>query len=609
MTPRHRRAAGHQGALLFLFAGVVTLANNHVLVTEQLNVRLLDLLGGGALLVGVATWYAPWERWHFRALLVPVVLALALVAVANTYGGVSDLSYAVYFVLVFTFVGVAQPPRTALWLVPVAVLAYLLPELLGRGRPDLVSSVTVAIPVCVLVAEVLARYLRRLYGTSEDNATLARLLAEAHRLAHLGTWEWDVREDVVTWSDEMYRLFGLEPQAVAMTYGSYLERVHPQDRAVLAALIDQAVRTQDAFEAEHRVVRPGGDVAWIGTRGEVVRQGGTVVRVRGVAQDITLSKQADTAVRAQRDRLAAAVEATDDAVITTDPEGRILDWNPGATRMYGYSREEVLGRPISILAAPESRDKEAAMRRRLAENDHAQEETTRLRKDGTTLDASVTLSVIRDESGQVTAMVGISRDITERKQTEKAVAEQADELRRLAFRDPLTGLANRALFHDRLEHALSVRAPRPVSVLLLDLDEFKQVNDAFGHSAGDQLLVEVGRRLARSVRPEDTVARLGGDEFAVLLDDAVAVEAVAPRLMSTLTAPVTIEDRTIRPAGSLGIARSDDGSLSPSELLKQADVAMYAAKAAGKNSYRVFRADMSSAAPDPFDPGSVGTAR
>jgi diguanylate cyclase (GGDEF)-like protein/PAS domain S-box-containing protein len=481
----------------------------------------------------------------------------------------------------------------------------------GRQRASLFL-----IPVCVLVTETLVGHARRLYRTSEDNARLARLLAEAHRLAHLGTWEWDVGADSMTWSDEMYRLLGLASREVAATYGGLVERVHPEDRGMLQQTLGRIVRTGEPFDAEYRVVRPGGEVAWLAVRGEALREDGTVTRVRGVAQDITLAKQADTAVREQRDRLAAAVESTDDAVVTTDPQGRILDWNRGATRMYGYEREEVLGRPISILFAAQSRETEQATRMSLSEREHGRVETTRLRKDGTTLEVSVSLSMIRDDSGEVTAVVGIARDITESKQAQRAaaqaasdLAEQAEQLRRLAFHDPLTGLANRALFQDRLEHALAVRKPRAVSVLLLDLDEFKQVNDMLGHQAGDRLLVEVGRRLAGGVRPQDTVARLGGDEFAVLLDDAVSAEDVARRLLATLTAPVSIEDQTITPAGSLGIACSDDGSLSPSELLRQADVAMYAAKAAGKNGYQVFGTDMATTGLGPAGEGALPSSR
>lgn len=599
VTPHRRRVAGRQGAALFVGAGLLTLLNNLVLVTDSQDTGLLAVVGVAAVALGLAGWWVPWHGWHARMLLVPAVLALVLVAVANTYGGVSDLSYAVYFLLAFLYIGLAQPPWTGVWLTPVAVLAYVAPELLGRGRPHLVESVTVAVPACVLVAEVVARSLDRLQRAIEDNMRLARQLTDAHRVAHLGTWEWDVAADSVTWSDEMFRIFGLEPGQLVPTLDGYLSQVHPADRSRVREVIAGGLDGRSSFDAEHRVLRPGGEVAWMSARGEVVRDtAGTPVLMRGIAQDITLSKEANAAVRAQRDRLAAAVSATGDAVITTTVDGQILDWNTGASRLYGYARDQAVGQPISMLVATESRDNYESTMRTLSPGQHATLESNHVRKDGTVVPTSVTLSVIPDAEGEVAALVSISRDITARQEATRAahqaaldLAAQAEELRRLAFRDPLTGLANRSLFQDRLRQALVTRS-RPVTVLLLDLDEFKLVNDVLGHAAGDQLLIEIARRLVSCVRPSDTVARLGGDEFAVVLDGASNGEEVADRILAALTERAQVEDQQVVPRASIGIASSPDDQLEPAELLRRADIAMYTAKAAGRNRHRVFASHM-----------------
>jgi len=175
------------------------------------------------------------------------------------------------------------------------------------------------------------------------------------------------------------------------------------------------------------------------------------------------------------------------------------------------------------------------------------------------------------------------------------LARQGDELSRLAFQDPLTGLANRSLLNDRLEHALSVRR-RPVDVLLLDLDEFKTVNDVLGHAAGDALLVEVAQRLRDCAGPAATVARLGGDEFTIVLEGADDAEAVALALVGALSVPVMLERRQVLPHASIGIARADGAEeVSASELLRRADIAMYAAKTAGKNRCATFWPDMTTA--------------
>ena len=189
------------------------------------------------------------------------------------------------------------------------------------------------------------------------------------------------------------------------------------------------------------------------------------------------------------------------------------------------------------------------------------------------------------------------RDVTSRTvaqdQARRALdelAQQADQLKALAFRDPLTGLANRMLFNERATAALE--SPGSVAVLLLDLDDFKEVNDILGHHAGDQMLVEISRRLQNCVGPHGTVARLGGDEFVVLLVDCNDSDAVAQRIVSTLNAPVTIEGTLMRPGLSLGVATRSAEGMSSSELLRQADVAMYAAKEAGKNCYVHFQPEM-----------------
>ena len=177
-----------------------------------------------------------------------------------------------------------------------------------------------------------------------------------------------------------------------------------------------------------------------------------------------------------------------------------------------------------------------------------------------------------------------------------------EELRRQALEDPLTGLANRTLFKDRVEHALKRRREdgKSIAVAFLDLDDFKTVNDSLGHAAGDELLVEIARRIEQSVRTSDTTARLGGDEFAVLLDDVEDVAAPAQRILQALEAPIRLEGKPVTVHGSVGIALHEPG-LTAADLLRNADVAMYRAKAEGKGSFRAFDQTMQGAAVERFE--------
>ncbi|SFP75019.1 PAS domain S-box-containing protein/diguanylate cyclase (GGDEF) domain-containing protein [Geodermatophilus dictyosporus] len=305
---------------------------------------------------------------------------------------------------------------------------------------------------------------------------------------------------------------------------------------------------------------------------------------------------------AQRDelaRLAAVVQCTDDAVATLSPDGRITSWNPGAERLYGWAAGEIVGRHMSVLTG----DGESPADLTALSGSMAPVERRHRRRDGSEFDALVTFSTIHHEDGTLTGVAGIARDITGRKRAEaearaaaRQLEEQAGELARLALHDPLTGLANRTLLADRLEHALADRRARRHAVLLVDLDDFKAVNDECGHEAGDAVLTAVARRLESVVRPADTVARLGGDEFVVLMEDVEGrrdVVAVAERLLGALREPVAFGDERFTVGGSVGVALTGaTDRRGMDDLLRDADLAMYVAKSGGKNRVRVFERGM-----------------
>jgi diguanylate cyclase (GGDEF)-like protein/PAS domain S-box-containing protein len=289
----------------------------------------------------------------------------------------------------------------------------------------------------------------------------------------------------------------------------------------------------------------------------------------------------------ERARLAAIVEHSQDAILAKTPDGTITSWNKGAERLYGYTKEEIIGQPIYVLVPPDRRGEVAEILEKIKLGEIVEPyETQRVGKDSRLIDVLVTVSPIKDSRGNIVGASASARDITERKRAE-------ERLRYQAFHDLLTDLPNRQLFTDRLKQALSRtrRRGHQVAVLFLDLDNFKIINDSLGHEVGDRLLVAVGERLRRSLRPEDSLARFGGDEFTILLegiDTPKDITHVIKRIEKTLENPFVLDRQEIFATLSIGVAvGSADHPKTPEDLLKEADIAMYRAKEE-PTSYRVF---------------------
>lgn len=285
------------------------------------------------------------------------------------------------------------------------------------------------------------------------------------------------------------------------------------------------------------------------------------------------------------------VQNSSDIITIVDPSGVIRYQTPSATRVLGYDPNAMVGQRFVSLVAPADVHRleaillDAVLRPR---STHTIEFAMRHAAGHWRETETVITSLVDDHD--IRGLVLNTRDVSERKELER-------QLTRQAFSDPLTGLANRALFANRVEHALSERSRQPgeVAVLFLDLDGFKGVNDAQGHAVGDHLLTLVADRLRRCVRPSDTVARLGGDEFAILVvgpqAEAHGVD-VAERVQRALAEPFLLSGREVTLAASIGIAVTDDGTETVDQLLRNADLAMYRAKSSRKGTYVRFRTEM-----------------
>jgi diguanylate cyclase (GGDEF)-like protein/PAS domain S-box-containing protein len=331
-----------------------------------------------------------------------------------------------------------------------------------------------AVPILVLpVAAMLAalRHHAQLRERAEHALRGSQAdLAEAQRIARLGSWDWDLLAESLVWSDQVFRILGLPAQSFAPSRWTLLDRVHPDDRDRVESALFGALTEGRPFSIDHRIVLVDGSIRTVHQQGEVLR----------------------------------------------DPQGTAV------------------------------------------------------------------------------RMVGTILDITERKALEAQLAHRA-------FHDALTDLPNRALFADRLERALAPtdENERLVAVLFLDLDDFKLVNDGIGHDAGDRLLVAVAGRLRAGLPPYHLAARFGGDEFTILLDglaDADEAVAVARRLVDALEEPFTLEGHEVAVFASVGVAFGRPGQTQALALLRDADAALYQAKAAGKHGVAVFEPGMTDAA-------------
>jgi len=335
--------------------------------------------------------------------------------------------------------------------------------------------------------------------------TLAHL-AQVERLAHIGSWEWDVARNVVSWSAELHRMLGVEPELADATRAEAFEFVHPEDRARVRETLDRTCHDGAPYVCEHRIVRRSdGAVRTVQSRGDVVcDEQGQPVRIVGTVQDVTERKQVEEALA----QYVALIFGSEDAIMTMALNGTILSWNPGAERLYGYVAEEIEGHPVSVLFPLDRYDEWRAVMDRVGRGDHLEHlETVRLRRDGSCVDVSVSVSPVKDGQGNVIGATSIARDLSERRRAAEALALSEARLRAFARRlrsareSERTHIARE--IHDELGQALTA--------LKMDLFSLKQsVPEPLRHPlrrktdqmAGliDQMVDKV-RTLATELRP------------------------------------------------------------------------------------------------------------
>ncbi|MFL5908203.1 MAG: EAL domain-containing protein [Solirubrobacterales bacterium] len=422
-------------------------------------------------------------------------------------------------------------------------------------------------------------------------------LAEAEEFARIGRWEWDVERNRVNWSDELYKIYGLEPQQFDASFEGYLDRVHEADRFRVSGLIRSALENKRPFSFEERIVRPDGETRRLLSRGGTITdESGQVMKMMGVCQDITELRETESAMIEAQARFQNAFDHAPIGIGLIDlDDSRFLEVNDAICEITGYSREDLIGKHIKSLIHPADR------RQRGELIDSARIEKLLIGRNGDDYNAEQRLidssgdqvwvqtssSVVRGQTGESLYRILQIQDISSRKAAE-------DKLHHLADHDPLTGLFNRRRLLEELDAEIgrSHRYTGEVAALVVDLDRFKYVNDALGHAVGDELIARAADVLRSNVREGDVIARLGGDEFAVVLSqtDKQSAVSMAQKLLEGIRkeAIAVSTDRTMRVTASAGVSLTDDYAIvTGEELLAAADIAMYRAKESGRDRVEV----------------------
>jgi diguanylate cyclase (GGDEF)-like protein/PAS domain S-box-containing protein len=421
-------------------------------------------------------------------------------------------------------------------------------------------------------------------------------LAEAQAVTHLGSWERDLATGSRTWSDEMFRIVGIDPTGTPDAFAHLLDLVVSEDHQAVAGALDAVAAGGPELDVTFRIRRASdGELRHLHARGRLVQDvPGVPGRVCGTTQDVTEAYRAGVARREAEARFRITVDhaPTGTALVDLAPEsrGRLLTANQALCDLVGLPADRLIGAPLTSLLHPDDADTLRHDLELLAIDSLARVEAQVrcLHAGGQLVWASLIGAAVAGDGGPRYAVFHLV-DIGERKRFE-------GQLQYLADHDSLTGLFNRRRFDDELTRALAhaARYGERGAVLMLDLDGFKYVNDTMGHSFGDELVSRIARLLRETLRETDVLARLGGDEFAVVLKQVDETDAVgvAEKLLGVLRdrAIVLSDHRHARVTGSIGVTTfHGESGLTGEELMVEADIAMYEAKDAGKDRAGVYR--------------------
>ncbi len=394
-------------------------------------------------------------------------------------------------------------------------------------------------------------------------------------------WDWDIEHNQISHSENDAPLFKIVDNR--FTADDETAAVHPADIQEMKADFQAHLDGQtDFYTNKHRILRSNGSWSWVLSRGKVVSRDeqGNALRMVGTHSDIT-----------ERELAAQIYQNSSQAILISDINNNIISVNPAFTKITGYQAEYAMGRnPKFLSSGKHARAFFDAMWEDIRMTGHWSGEIFNRRSNGEVYPEFLMINTVKDAHGEIDHYFALFDDITEKKKADERILEQANF-------DPLTKLPNRRMFQDRLQQEIkrSQRSKLPFALLYIDLDHFKDVNDSLGHETGDALLIEATRRILGHVRESDTVSRIGGDEFTIIftdLRDTLSIDRVMQEIIVSLSRPFEVRRNSLYISASIGITIFPDDAETASELLKNADQAMYLAKKSGRSCFSYFTPSM-----------------
>ncbi len=424
-----------------------------------------------------------------------------------------------------------------------------------------------------LRSDVIQRERRNFINKQED------FLRQSQAIGHIGSWDWQILDNHLEWSDEIYRIFGVEPQSFGASYDEFLNYIHPDDRDRVSSAVTAAIDNNIPYCIEHRVIRPNGELRHVIELGKVYRNNaGQPIRMLGTVQDVTDDRE-------KQERLLLSKVVFDncaEGIAILDNRFRIIEANPVFSTLIGTHCSKKY-QSIQQLFHLESPNSAAEIVQRVERLQQWKGEVWIKGGSREFIPTLASIVTVNDEISALSRYVITLLDLTDIKESE-------NQLKFLAHYDQLTLLPNRTLYMERLKESLKRAADcdDEMAVFYIDLDGFKQVNDSQGHNAGDQLLKEVADYLNRIRSKYIFSARLGGDEFALIISGRMVnrvLDRVADVLVSRLNFTKQFEDCVLDISASIGISRYRYDGLDHLDLMRKADQAMYQAKESGRNTY------------------------
>jgi diguanylate cyclase (GGDEF)-like protein/PAS domain S-box-containing protein len=404
-------------------------------------------------------------------------------------------------------------------------------------------------------------------------------------------YETDLDGNFTFFNDALCRQLGYSrEELMGMNYRIYIPPEHVKKQSKLNKQVYQTGNPNELFLME-QIRKDGKRIFTESSVFPLRNEKGEVVGFRGIGRDVTERLQMEEALRRSEARYRAILEEIEEGYYEVDLSGNFTFVNDAACRQFGYSRQELMGMNYRIYVPKEDVKNVYKAWNKVYRTGEPLKSFlfASIRKDGVQIFLENSISPLRNKEGKIIGFRSISRDITERKQFEQKLAE-------MATHDALTGLPNRILLSDRLMvgAALARRNGHRLAVLMLDLDRFKAVNDALGHSVGDELLKDVGQRLYSIMRKSDTISRIGGDEFVLVLPQISRMDDVttfAQRILGAFEEPFVFGGHRLQVTTSIGIAVYPEDGTDMENLLKNADSAMYSAKEQGRGIYKYYQDD------------------